>query len=448
MLNLLTASSVEELIQIGEAAKVSAVLAKALATAVTALEGGKKSAAKSAIQAALDALEGAEYGYPSPEKEESDPYTLHPLAEMGKDAAVKALKAALDAIEKGDLKAALVSIKAVKGQYSPGEEKKEEVRQPQSGLALGKPEKKEEVKPEGKKPDLVEVELAESATGTFVLLEESASDGAAPLSMKVEIIQPGWGNKKDNNYYSAELLKQVAPQFVGAKMFETNHKESETTNRTWVSTIVGHLGFNEKTKAPVYEVLAHAPDFIQRVKNLAAAEPSLLEKLECSIRARGRVRPGEMEGKKGNVVESITDIVSVDWVSHAGAGGKAVKLGEKLEEHQSQGGLALGTKEEKKEEKLLEAKKPEIKYLDEATVAEILEAATLSKATRERLGERKYLDQEAVEQAIKDERTYLREATGSGKVTAMGGKPGPPSTKSLEEVEARRDAINKKFLGR
>ncbi len=406
LVNLLTASTVEELIQIGEAAKGMAILTKALDAAVVALEAGKATAAKSAIQAALAALEGSENAMP----EEMD-YDLRPLAEMGKDVAVKALKEALASVSTGDLKAALTVLNAVKAQFG----KKEE------------PEETEEAEEE-EKVDLVEAEFAESATG-FTLLEETDGD---PLSMSVEIIQPGWGNKRDNNYYSKELLKRVARQFVGAKMYETNHKASETNNRNWVSTIVGHNGFNEKTGAPVYEVMAHAPDFIQRTKNLAKAE--LIEKLECSIRAKGLTRPGKVGDRSGNIVEDVVQIISVDWVSKAGAGGKAVNISE---------GDDAKTEEVKEP-------KPEVKivYLDEEIVETILGSATLPKAVKTRLSERDYLDQEAVTEAIKAERTYLREASGSGKVKGLGESQPVEKTKTLEEVNARRDAINKKFLGR
>ncbi len=404
LVNLLTSSTVEELVLIGEAAKGMAVLTKALDAAVKALEAGKATVAKSAIQAALAALEGAEYAMP----EEMD-FDLRPLAEMGKDVAAKALKEALASVSTGDLKAALTVLNAVKAQFG----KKEE------------PE--ETVEAEEEKPDLVEAEFAESASG-FTLLEEV--DGN-PLSMTVEIIQPGWGNKRDNNYYSKDLLKRVAHQFVGAKMYETNHKAKETTNRNWVSTIVGHTGFTD-VGAPVYEVMAHAPDFIQRTKNLAKAD--LIEKLECSIRAKGTTRPGKVGDRSGNIVEDVLNIISVDWVSKAGAGGKAVNIAE------------VKTEEVKTEEVKTEVVK--IVYLAEETVSTILGSATLPKVVKARLSERDYLDQEAVEEAIKAERTYLREASGSGKVKDLGESQSVAQTKTLEEVNARRDAVNEKFLGR
>ncbi len=412
LVNLLTASTVEELVLIGEAAKGMAVLAKALDAAVKALEAGKATVAKSAIQAALSALEGAEYAMP----EEMD-YDLRPLAEMGKDVAAKALKEALASVSTGDLKAALTVLNAVKAQFGKKEEPVET-------------EEKEE-----EKADLVEAEFAESASG-FTLLEEV--DGN-PLSMTVEIIQPGWGNKRDNNYYSKDLLKRVAHQFVGAKMYETNHKAKETTNRNWVSTIVGHTGFTD-IGAPVYEVMAHAPDFIQRTKNLAKAD--LIEKLECSIRAKGTTRPGKVGDRSGNIVEDVLNIISVDWVSKAGAGGKAVNI--------TEGEPEEAKTEVKTEEVKAEVKTEEVKivYLDEETVSTILGSATLPKVVKTRLSERDYLDQEAVEEAIKAERTYLREASGSGKVKDLGESKSVAQTKTLEEVNARRDAVNKKFLGR
>jgi len=45
-----------------------------------------------------------------------------------------------------------------------------------------------------------------------------------------------------------------------------------------------------------------------------------------SIRAMGKANPGEAEGRKGSVVESLTHARSVDFVTFAGAGGAVESL--------------------------------------------------------------------------------------------------------------------------
>ncbi|MBU0846846.1 hypothetical protein KKH23_06605, partial [Patescibacteria group bacterium] len=267
-----------------------------------------------------------------------------------------------------------------------------------------------------------EAELCESIAGTVSLGEAQAAVGD-PLTMRVQLIKPGWGNQKDNHFYPAEMLKRDARVFVGAKMFETDHKPSETNNRTWVSTITDILGFSD-AGAPVAEVVVHSPDFAQRARNLAAAE--LLEKLECSIRATGRTKPHQEGERKGYAVEAITSAKSVDWVTKAGAGGKAINIMEGEQEPEPE-------------------PKPEPTYLAKETVAELLEASKMPKAAQAKLVEGNYLDEEAVKAAVKAERAYLQEITGAGKPIGMG-KSEPPKV-DLEEIERKKDNVNAKYLG-
>lgn len=293
----------------------------------------------------------------------------------------------------------------------------------------------EEVEEEDQE-EMEECALAESFGG--IDQDTLAETGGEPLTMKVAIIRPGWGNERDNHYYSAEMLKANADKFVGAKMFETDHKDSETNNRTWVSTVTKHDGFAEDG-SPVFEVLAHSPDFIARARNLKAAVDgegkSLIEKLHCSIKASGLARPGKVGEREGNIVEEITSVKSVDWVSQAGAGGRALDIGESLEEGDPD-------------------PKPKVEFLGKARVEEILEAAKLPKVSQERLAESQYLDEEAVGQAVQSEREYLRKATGSGKPFGQGSTATPdtvaPNAEQLAEVELRKQRVAEKYsrLGR
>jgi hypothetical protein len=43
-------------------------------------------------------------------------------------------------------------------------------------------------------------ELAEAELGTVLSLSEDDT-GTGPLVMEVAVIEPGWGNKRNNNYY-------------------------------------------------------------------------------------------------------------------------------------------------------------------------------------------------------------------------------------------------------
>lgn len=155
-----------------------------------------------------------------------------------------------------------------------------------------------------------------------------ATGGTKPLVMEVVPVAPGWGNTRDNNYYSKEALKNDGPSvFQKVKMHETNHKDDETNDRNWVSTIIEVERFTENGE-PIARVGVHNPLFAQKVLNLN--ELGLLDMLECSIRGNGRARkePFEENGRKGRYIESLTEIKTVDWVSRAGAGGRALNLTE------------------------------------------------------------------------------------------------------------------------
>ncbi len=187
--------------------------------------------------------------------------------------------------------------------------------------------------PEGEK-------FAESLGGLLDLAESlDAPTSGVPLTMRVGIIKPGFGNERDNHYYPAEVLRRDAGVFVGAKMYETDHKESERSTRTWVSTIDSIEGFGEDG-SPIARVIVHDPNFAERLRALSAA--GKLSAMECSILATGRAKTGQVEGKQANVVEAITAAHAVDWVTRAGAGGRALDLSESAD-----GAAAPETEEQK-----------------------------------------------------------------------------------------------------
>jgi hypothetical protein len=180
-------------------------------------------------------------------------------------------------------------------------------------------------------PETQAAELAESAIGHVIGLAEqhlplselAGRDNLVPLHLDVALIRPGWGNKRDNHYYSAEVLARDAKVFTGAKMYESDHREGEKSTRTWVSTVKGIQGM-DADGAPIALVSVHDRNFAERLMALAA--DGLLGKMECSILASGSARKGEVNGRKGHIVEAITSAESVDWVTRGGAGGRALQL--------------------------------------------------------------------------------------------------------------------------
>lgn len=170
------------------------------------------------------------------------------------------------------------------------------------------------------------VESTHGAAVTLAEVEAPASGNRSPLNLNVKLIVPGWGNQRDLHYYSRELLKRDAHIFEGVKMYASDHKAEEKSVRNEVSIIKSIEGFADDG-APIARVTVIDPGFAEMVRNRAAVGE--LGSLECSILAYGSAKKGKApDGREGNIVEAITSAQSVDWVTKAGAGGKAISLAE------------------------------------------------------------------------------------------------------------------------
>jgi len=152
---------------------------------------------------------------------------------------------------------------------------------------------------------LEEADFSENSGRIVGLLEssEKALDGdRAPLYLYVKLIEPGWGNERDNHYYPAEMLERDAHVFSGAKMFTTDHGDKSVDNE--VSIVEKAPVFFTETGAPVGLVCIYDPNFAEVTRNRAAA--GHLGTLECSILATGIVQPGyKADGREGSLVEAI-----------------------------------------------------------------------------------------------------------------------------------------------
>jgi hypothetical protein len=311
-------------------------------------------------------------------------------------------------------------------------------------------------------------------------LAESVNGATPTLSyLNAQVIVPGWGNRKDNHFYPAPVLKRDAARFIGAKMYETDHKAADKNNRTWVSTITDIVGFTE-AGAPIARIAIHDPNFSERVKNLNAAK--ILDKLQCSILAGGKARPNYSEGGRvGRLVESIDEVESVDWVTRAGAGGQALALVEN-----NKGGSLMEpngstpngtpapvttpaatppvatppaveptiTQETFRENVNTPAPVTTPARVAQDRVRTLLAESRLPVAAQEKLFNALYFTEDEVAQAVNGERRYLAEITGSGRPIGMGESSGGSAAQptvtpeALAEVEKAKNAVNDKYLGR
>jgi len=331
-------------------------------------------------------------------------------------------------------------------------------------------------------------EFGESHAGEVLgILEEESTGG--PLQLNVAIIEPGWGNKRDNNYYPKEMLERDAKVFKGAKMYATNHRESEKSVLTEVSQILDcPVGFTE-SGAPIARVGVFSEAFAESIRN--RNKLGVLGDLHCSILANGKVQTGfESDGRKGRKVLSITEAASVDWVTRHGAGGRALSIAEsdvklmeaQMNEHDDvldNEATASAAEEANVEEAALieeettpatsddvdtsdkgqtadtdngevEGEEPETpaeeQFIAEAEVTAIIgEVKNLPDPTRKRLLAESYHNRYEVIAAIEAEQSYLKMITDSGKPPAMGESRGDTRL-TEEEVRQRKDSVNSRYL--
>jgi hypothetical protein len=173
------------------------------------------------------------------------------------------------------------------------------------------------------------VEIAEIAGDILSLVAEdevTMQDRRAPLRVEVALLRPGFGNPKDNHYYPPEMLRRYAHVFEGVKMYTTDHRPGEKSERTEVAVMEKVPSRFLDDGTPVGISAIFDPYFAEKTRNRAAT--GKLGTLESSILGEGRVQRGTVGGKEANIVQELVKGISVDWVTKAGAGGRALNLTE------------------------------------------------------------------------------------------------------------------------
>lgn len=140
----------------------------------------------------------------------------------------------------------------------------------------------------------------------------------------IRLIAPGKGS---SGVYEAEMLKRVAPRFTEAFQFwdhapaDDVKRQPEGSLRNLAGKIIGTPKYEENGKI--------GPGLYADVKvyePYRAAVESMGSDIGVSIRANGTARKGMFEGQKVDVIEDISSVLSVDWVTRPGAGGRAIEL--------------------------------------------------------------------------------------------------------------------------
>jgi hypothetical protein len=313
---------------------------------------------------------------------------------------------------------------------------------------------------EAKLPKAWQAPTKESAeldiTGETVMLIEKAvrRDGTVPI----KLIAPGWGS---SGYYSKEVLQRDGPTAFPAKtqMFwdhqtpaEEAAKPEGALNNLAAVLVSGATYQEEGLRGP--GLYADAKPFEQykpHIEDMAAD-------IGTSIRARGIASQGEAEGRKGSIIEKISQGISVDFVTKAGAGGQVVTMfeaarGAQIREaiKESQEVFEVNEQEAQtlreaadKATKDNETLKAEVARLKEVAILGqahefakgLIEKADLPELTKKRLIETtqpyvQHITKEGgldtvgygkvVESAVTREREYIAALSGSGAIKGMGG---------------------------
>ena len=130
-----------------------------------------------------------------------------------------------------------------------------------------------------------------------------------------------WGS---SGWYGREMLERDGPNVspAGTQVYLDHPGATEQHDRPErsVRDLAGKI-----VTAPVYEADGLYAD-VEFYPHVAPIIEAMWEDVGMSIRAAGTAESGERDGRTGPIITSLTEGISVDVVTRAGAGGKLVAL--------------------------------------------------------------------------------------------------------------------------
>ena len=152
-----------------------------------------------------------------------------------------------------------------------------------------------------------------------------------------------WGS---SGWYGRDMLERDGPHVwpAGTQVYMDHPGVTEQHDRPErsVRDLAGKI-----TSTPVYEADGLYAD-VEFYPHVAPIIEAMWEDIGMSIRASGTAESGERAGRTGPVITSLTEGVSVDVVTRAGAGGKLVALLESARATEAlPGGLVAGDLEQR-----------------------------------------------------------------------------------------------------
>lgn len=145
-----------------------------------------------------------------------------------------------------------------------------------------------------------------------------------PGRFLVQLITPGWGS---SGYYSQEVVEQAAVDRVwpaGTHMYLDHPTESEGYERPErsVRDLSAVLTEDARWDAAAGALVAEVRVFSAYRTQLA----EMLDTIGVSIRGAAEGEMGEAEGRRGRIITRLIVGESVDFVTHAGRGGKVLAV--------------------------------------------------------------------------------------------------------------------------
>lgn len=145
-------------------------------------------------------------------------------------------------------------------------------------------------------------------------------------TVPIKIIAPGWGS---SGYYAPDVLERDGPTVFpsGTHMYldhptiEEDRMRPERSVKDLAAVLVSDPVYHAEHKdgPGLYSQAQVFEPFRTAIGELAPY-------IGVSIRAHGTASDGEAEGRAGPVVERLTDGLSVDFVTAAGAGGRVLEI--------------------------------------------------------------------------------------------------------------------------
>lgn len=152
----------------------------------------------------------------------------------------------------------------------------------------------------------------------------SAVEGT-PGRFLVQLIDVGWGS---SGYYSAEVLEAAAKngvfrkgthQYIDHPTVSEQYERPERSLRDLAAVLAEDARFDADLQSLVAEAQVFGP--------YRPVLDEMKDSIGVSIRAAAEVTEGgEAEGKKGRIIDALVEVLSADYVTHAGRGGKILQV--------------------------------------------------------------------------------------------------------------------------